>query len=131
MQRVTLTLDDDLLAALDALSARRGYHNRSEAVRDILRDALNQILRRRNHGAGMPSCRTCMNMKNANWRAGWWPPSIIITISVATLHVHISHDDCPEIAVLKGDMAEVQHFADDVIAQRGVRHGHLQCLADD
>lgn len=40
MQRVTLTLDDDLLAALDALSARRGYHNRSEAVRDILRDAL-------------------------------------------------------------------------------------------
>ncbi len=81
MQRVTLTLDDDLLAALDALSARRGYHNRSEAVRDILRDALNQILRRRNHGAGMPSCRTCMNMKNANWRAGWWPPSIIITIS--------------------------------------------------
>ncbi|MDU1297156.1 MAG: fimbria/pilus outer membrane usher protein, partial [Enterobacter hormaechei] len=42
MQRVTLTLDDDLLAALDALSARRGYHNRSEAVRDILRDALNQ-----------------------------------------------------------------------------------------
>ncbi len=42
MQRVTLTLDDDLLAALDALSARRGYHNRSEAVRDILRDALNR-----------------------------------------------------------------------------------------
>ncbi|MFX9209181.1 nickel-responsive transcriptional regulator NikR, partial [Acinetobacter baumannii] len=52
-------------------------------------------------------------------------------LSVATLHVHISHDDCLEIAVLKGDMAEVQHFADDVIAQRGVRHGHLQCLADD
>ncbi|MFW4172663.1 hypothetical protein BME52_12580 [Klebsiella pneumoniae] len=68
MQRVTLTLDDDLLAALDALSTRRGYHNRS---------------------------------------------------------------DCLEIAVLKGDMAEVQHFADDVIAQRGVRHGHLQCLADE
>ena len=30
--------------------------------------------------------------------------------------------------VLKGDMGDVQHFADDVIAQRGVRHGHLQCL---
>lgn len=40
MQRVTLTLDDDLLATLDALSARRGYHNRSEAVRDILRNSL-------------------------------------------------------------------------------------------
>jgi CopG family nickel-responsive transcriptional regulator len=52
-------------------------------------------------------------------------------LSVATLHVHISHDDCLEIAVLKGDMGEVQHFADDVIAQRGVRHGHLQCFTDD
>ncbi len=50
-------------------------------------------------------------------------------LSVATLHVHISHDDCLEIAVLKGKMGEVQHFADDVIAQRGVRHGHLQCPA--
>lgn len=49
-------------------------------------------------------------------------------LSVATLHVHINHDDCLEIAVLKGDMGDVQHFADDVIAQRGVRHGHLQCL---
>ncbi|MCS5960255.1 nickel-responsive transcriptional regulator NikR [Klebsiella pneumoniae subsp. pneumoniae] len=121
------------MAALDALSARRGYHNRSEAVRDILRDAPStRILRRRNHGAGMPSCRTCMNMRNARLAS-----RLVATqhhhhdLSVATLHVHISHDDCLEIAVLKGDMAEVQHFADDVIAQRGVRHGHLQCLADD
>jgi CopG family nickel-responsive transcriptional regulator len=37
MQRVTVTLDDDLLATLDDLSQRRGYHNRSEALRDILR----------------------------------------------------------------------------------------------
>ena len=41
-------------------------------------------------------------------------------LSVATLHVHINHDDCLEIAVLKGDMGDVQHFADDVIAQRGI-----------
>ena len=40
MQRVTVTLDDDLLATLDDLSQRRGYNNRSEALRDILRDAL-------------------------------------------------------------------------------------------
>ena len=40
MQRITITLDDDLLDALDQLSQRRGYHNRSEAIRDTLRDAL-------------------------------------------------------------------------------------------
>ena len=42
MQRVTITLDDDLLEMLDALSQRRNYNNRSEAIRDILRDALAQ-----------------------------------------------------------------------------------------
>ncbi len=35
MQRVTITLDDDLLETLDSLSQRRGYNNRSEAIRDI------------------------------------------------------------------------------------------------
>ena len=42
MQRITITLDDDLLDTLDSLSQRRGYHNRSEAIRDILRGALAQ-----------------------------------------------------------------------------------------
>ncbi|EIG1210729.1 nickel-responsive transcriptional regulator NikR [Escherichia coli] len=100
MQRVTITLDDDLLETLDSLSQRRGYNNRSEAIRDILRSALAQEATQHHHH----------------------------DLSVATLHVHINHDDCLEIAVLKGDMGDVQHFADDVIAQRGVRHGHLQCL---
>lgn len=39
MQRVTITLDDDLLETLDSLSQRRGYNNRSEAIRDILRSS--------------------------------------------------------------------------------------------
>lgn len=42
MQRVTITLDDDLLETLDSLSQRRGYNNRSEAIRDILRSALSR-----------------------------------------------------------------------------------------
>lgn len=60
MQRVTLTLDDELLTALDALSARRGYHNRSEAVRDILRDALNQ-------DPPSPRCM-CISVMTTAWR---------------------------------------------------------------
>ncbi len=81
MQRVTITLDDDLL--------------------EKKRDLASRIVSTQHHHHDL---------------------------SVATLHVHINHDDCLEIAVLKGDMGDVQHFADDVIAQRGVRHGHLQCL---
>ncbi len=129
MQRVTITLDDDLLETLDSLSQRRGYNNRSEAIRDILRSALAQEATQQHGTQGSRAVVVCMNTKTRLSQPTLSPPSIITTTStVATLHVHINHDDCLEIAVLKGDMGDVQHFADDVIAQRGVRHGHLQCL---
>ncbi len=46
-------------------------------------------------------------------------------LSVATLHVHINHDDLPGDRRSEGRYGDVQHFADD-IAQRGVRHGHTR-----
>lgn len=41
------------------------------------------------------------------------------------MHVHLDHDSCMEVAVLRGAMADIQHFAERVIAERGVRHGRL------
>lgn len=64
MQRVTITLDDDLLETLDSLSQRRGYNNRSEAIRDILRGALAQETTQE-HGTRVLRCSlTCMNMRS-------------------------------------------------------------------
>lgn len=132
MQRITITLDDDLLATLDALSQQRGYHNRSEAIRDILRNTLAHDHSRhpQQHGYAVLSYVYEHEKRDLASR--------IVSaqhhhhdLSVSTLHVHINHDDCLEVAVLKGNMHEIQHFADDVIAQRGVRHGHLQCLTGE
>lgn len=58
MQRVTITLDDDLLETLDSLSQRRGYNNRSEAIRDILRGALAGNHRARH--SGIRSALVCL-----------------------------------------------------------------------
>jgi CopG family nickel-responsive transcriptional regulator len=46
-------------------------------------------------------------------------------LSQATLHVHLDEASCLEVTVLKGRGAEVQSFANHVIAERGVRHGHV------
>ncbi len=48
-----------------------------------------------------------------------------------TLHVHLDHDSCLEVTVLKGRGSDVQQFADHVIAERGVRHGHVVYLPAD
>ena len=105
------------------------YNNRSEAIRDILRSALAQEATQQHGTQGFAVLSYVYEHEKRDLAS-----RIVSTqhhhhdLSVATLHVHINHDDCLEIAVLKGDMGDVQHFADDVIAQRGVRHGHLQCL---
>ncbi|MGO3911638.1 nickel-responsive transcriptional regulator NikR [Huaxiibacter chinensis] len=132
MQRITITLDDDLLEMLDTLSQRRRYNNRSEAIRDILRDTLAQDASQEQDTQGMAVLSYVYEHEKRDLAR-----RLVSTqhhhhdLSVATLHVHISHEDCLEIAVLKGDMREIQHFAQDVIAQRGVRHGHLQRLPDE
>ncbi|MGL5287491.1 MAG: nickel-responsive transcriptional regulator NikR [Aeromonas sp.] len=132
MQRITITMDDDLVETLDQLSARRGYNNRSEALRDIVRTALAQEATGDNQQQGFAVLSYVYEHEKRDLA------SRIVSaqhhhhdLSVATLHVHINHDDCLEIAVLKGQMGEIQHFADDVTSQRGVRHGHLQCLPID
>ncbi len=132
MQRITITLDDDLLATLDALSQQRGYNNRSEAIRDILRNTLTHEHTQHGGQSGYAVLSYVYEHEKRDLA------SRIVSaqhhhhdLSVSTLHVHINHDDCLEVAVLKGNMHEIQHFADDVIAQRGVRHGHLQCLTEE
>ncbi len=115
MQRVTLTLDDDLLAALDAHSAHRGYYNRSEAVRDILRDALHH------NPLQQPTQRGYAVLSYVYEHEKRELASRLVAsshqhhdLSVATLHVHINHDDCLEIAVLKR-----QHGRSTAFCRRG------------
>lgn len=103
MQRVTITLDDDLLETLDSLSQRRGYNNRSEAIRDILRGALSRESTQEHGTCGFAVLSYVYEHEKRDLAS-----RIVSTqhhhhdLSVATLHVHINHDDCTEIAVLKG-----------------------------
>ena len=46
-------------------------------------------------------------------------------LSLATLHVHLDDDNCMEVTALRGSGAELQHFADHIIAERGVKYGRV------
>jgi CopG family nickel-responsive transcriptional regulator len=127
MQRVTITLDDALMEELDAIIAARGYQNRSEAIRDLaragIREAAEDIHQKRecvaalvytyDHAARQLSKR----LTNAYHEHH--------ELSLASLHVHLDHDTCLEVTVLKGKTGDVQHFGEHVIAERGVRHGKI------
>lgn len=130
MQRISITIDDDLLAQIDALSERRGYASRSEAVRDLVREKLVEEVTPKN-GAG-----ACVAALSYVYDHETRELSRRLTeaqhhhhdLSVSTLHVHLSNDECLEVTVLKGDTADVRAFADQITSQRGVRHGHLNLI---
>jgi CopG family nickel-responsive transcriptional regulator len=133
MQRVTITIDDGLADDLDRFMAGRGYANRSEAIRDLARSGLQQA------ATEIPGSRPCVAalVYMYDHEARELPKRLTRDfhdrhdLAHTTLHVHLDHDSCLEVTVLKGRGADVQQFADHVIAERGVRHGHVVYLPAD
>lgn len=130
MRRLTISVDNDLADAFDQLVESKGYLNRSEAFRDLVRKELGHAE---------------LNMGNAKWCVATL--SYIydhherqlanrITqlqhdhhdVAVAAQHVHLDHDNCLETVILRGTINEVRACADAIISQTGVRHGNVHIV---
>jgi CopG family nickel-responsive transcriptional regulator len=127
MQRVTVTIDDELMKELDRMMAARGYQNRSEAIRDLARAGMRQAAEQTGAGRDCVAALVYVYDHEARELSKRLARSFHAhhDLSMAALHVHLDHDSCLEVAVLRGKIAEVRDFADHVITQRGVRHGRL------
>src|SRR6516162_7369850 len=127
MQRITITLDDELLMALDRVISECGYQNRSEAIRDLARAGIAQV---QDEGDDSPAAVGTLSFvydhrerELAKRLTGSFHDRH--NLSVASMHVHLDHDSCLEVAVLRGAMRDVRDFARHIVAERGVRHGRL------
>jgi CopG family nickel-responsive transcriptional regulator len=132
MQRITLSIDDDLAATLDRHVRRHGYASRSEALRDILRD----VQARESARSGSASDAFCVATLAYVYDHETRALGQRLTqaqhrhhdLQVATMHVHLDHDSCLEVAILRGPAAELRALADETTSQRGVRHGQLHLI---
>ncbi len=132
MQRVTVTLDEDLIAELDKFQRQRGYQNRSEALRDLTRAGLQQVKEESDSGSCVAALVYVYDHEvRALAKRLASAQHDHHDLSVSTLHVHLDHQSCLEVAVLRGATSEVRHFSDHVIAERGVRHGRLVIVPVD
>ena len=129
MQRITITIDDDLLQAVDDLMTRRGYGSRSEAMRDIVREMVDR------ERLAEPDA-DCIGALTFVYDHAVRDLARRITtahhdrhdLSIASMHVHLNHESCLEVSVLRGALREVQNFADTVASQRGVRSAKLHVI---
>ena len=129
MERITITIDEDLLGTVDAVMRARGYSSRSEAVRDMVRQAAAQE-------ATLSEALPCVAVLSYVYEHGTRALAQRLTqtlhdhhdLSVAGMHVHLDHENCLEVSVLKGQAAAVRGLADALTAQRGVRHASLHLV---
>lgn len=124
--RIGVALDAPLLEKFDDLIHRRGYVNRSEAFRDLIRnelveeawkapdtDVVGSVTLVYDHHVRM------LNDKLLDLQHDFHE-SIL-----STLHVHLDHDNCLEILVVKGKASKIQEIANTLISTKGVKHGRL------
>lgn len=125
LSRTGVSLEEDLLKEFDSLITRRGYPNRSEAIRDLIRETLVE----ENVGANKPVVGTLTlvydhhvpdlpeKLTEMQHVAG--------AMVLAATHVHLDHNYCLEVIIMKGRAREIQETADRMRALRGVELGKL------
>ena len=126
LSRIGIALDSELLKRFDSSIQRRGYTNRSEAFRDLIRDRLvteqtaepnatvvgTVTLIYDHHAHGVTEKLT--EAQHAHHE-----------LVVSTSHAHLDHESCLEVLIVHGKSAEVAQFADLLIGLKGVQHGRL------
>jgi len=129
LERIGVSLEDDLLARFDRLIAEKGYVNRSEAIRDLIRDALVQ----RSWSAEVEGraervavatlvydhdssslAQKLAHIQHENHKA-----------VVSALHVHMDEHNCLEVLVLRGRGRDVVAMGEGLVSTKGVKYGKL------
>ncbi len=129
VDRFSVSLDTELLAAFDRHLAARGYDNRSEAIRDMIRDLMvfSRLERGEEPVIGILSLVFDHRMGEAfnRFRARLEDNADLVC---GSLHLPIDeHRDALAIA-LKGSISQVRAVANQIQALRGASHGHLSIL---
>lgn len=126
LERITIAIESALLESFEELLHRRNLGNRSEAIRDLIRQSLvdDEI----EHGCGEVVATLTMlydheqrELAERLVSAGHAHHARVLS----TLHVHLDHRLCLEVQVLQGEPAQLRLYADHLLGLRGVKHGDL------
>jgi CopG family nickel-responsive transcriptional regulator len=128
LKRFGVSIPADLVDTFDRLIEGKGYRTRSEAIRDLMRDALVESEWESNAGEVVGTVTIVYNHEVREIsRVLTQLQHQYLDAIVCTTHVHMDEHNCMEVLVVRGAAAEVQAIADKLISARGVKHGKLVC----
>ncbi|MDE0167788.1 MAG: nickel-responsive transcriptional regulator NikR [Bryobacterales bacterium] len=126
LTRIGVAIDADLLEKFDELIEQRGYPNRSEAFRDLIRNELVEESWQSPESEVVGSVTLVYNhhVRQLNDKLLDLQHDHHDSI-LSTLHVHLDHENCLEVLLIKGKAAAVNQIANALISTKGVKHGRL------
>jgi len=130
VERIGVSLDEGLLGRFDELIAAQGYPNRSEAIRDLIRDRLSA------EELGKPNARAIAGvfLVYDHHLSGLSQKMIDLQHNhllqtVSSLHVHLDQEDCLEVVILKGKVKDIAQVSDRLTSMKGVKLSRVNMLA--
>lgn len=123
--RFSASIDTDLFERFSRMIKKHRYQNRSEALRDIIREALvREEWEGNDEIVGTVTIVYDHHKRELTDRLTNIQHDFHESI-LSSMHVHLDHDNCLEVIAVKGTSTQVQHIADTLIGTRGVKHGKL------
>jgi CopG family nickel-responsive transcriptional regulator len=122
--RFGISMDERLLTRFDAQSSEKGYVNRSEAIRDLIRNSLveEQWKLGDTEAVGTVTLVYDHHFSDLSDKLTEHQHTHHESI-IATLHIHLDAHNCLEVVVLRGKAGEIKRLADGLIGTKGVKHG--------
>ena len=130
VSRISMSLPEELLVALDQMVTERGFASRSQAISEILHQSL--VEHKRQQGDEVMVGTITLLYDNA-------APGLKKQLSdlqfrhidevISSLHVHLMHNQTMEVILVQGPATTLQRIADQMITRRGVVSGKIQLMA--
>lgn len=129
MERITrfgVSIEPNLLEKFDRMMKKKGYTNRSEAIRDLIRANIVQEKNTDTNQKGLgtltilydhhsgPLTERLLELQHEHY-----------TRILTSTHIHVDHDNCLEVLILQGKIGDIQTLADNIKALKGIKHGEL------
>lgn len=126
LTRFGISIDERLLSRFDEMISDKGYVNRSEAIRDLIRAGLVEEEWADDNQQTVATVTLVYDhhTRDLSDKLTEHQHSHYEEI-ISTLHVHLDHHHCLEVVVIKGKSSQVKRIADELIGTKGVKHGKL------
>jgi CopG family transcriptional regulator, nickel-responsive regulator len=132
IERIGVSLEKNLLGEFDKLISETGYNNRSEAVRDLIRESLSRdkLANPESHAvAGVfliyDHHETMLTQKLVEIQHNH------LLKVIASTHVHLDHHNCLEVIILKGQVREIEKLGNSIASLKGVKLSRINMMASD